>query len=74
MPGFLEISETVWSVRFTLDIGPDGRVPIGTQRLRREKPPGRKVVLCLHPGGHHFMLAAPPDPKQEPVLLITNRP
>jgi hypothetical protein len=64
----------VWSVRTLLKIGADGRVPIGTQRLRLERPPGTKVVLCLHPDGHHSVLAAPPDPKQKPMLLFTNRP
>jgi hypothetical protein len=64
----------VWSVRTTLNIGSDGRVPIGTQRLRMERPPGSKVVLCLHPDGHHSLLAAPPDPQLNPVLLFTNRP
>jgi hypothetical protein len=64
----------VWSVRTLLKIGADGRVPIGTQRLRLEKPPGTKVVLCLHPDGHHSVLAAPPDLKQKPQLLFTNRP
>jgi hypothetical protein len=64
----------VWSVRTPLSIGSDGRVPIGTQRLRIERPPGSKVVLCLHPDGHHSVLAAPPDPQQKPVLLFTNRP
>jgi hypothetical protein len=64
----------VWSVRTTLNIGSDGRVPIGTQRLRMERPPGSKVVLCLHPDGHHSVLAAPPDPQLKPVLLFTNRP
>jgi hypothetical protein len=64
----------VWSVRTFLKIGADGRVPIGTQRLRVEKLPGIQVVLCLHPTGHHSVLAAPPDPKQKPVLLFTNRP
>ena len=63
----------VWSVRTFIKIGPDGRVPIGTQRLRVERPPGSKIVLCLHPSGHHSVLAAPPDPKQKPVLLFTNR-
>jgi len=66
--------EYVWSVRTLLKIGPDGRVPIGTQRRRIEKPPETKVVLCLHPSGHHSVLAAPPDPKQKPALLFTNRP
>ena len=64
----------VWSVRTTLKIGTDGRVPIGTQRLRLEKPPGTKVVLCLHPDGHHSVLAAPPDPQQKPLRLFTDRP
>jgi hypothetical protein len=64
----------VWSVRTAFKVGSDGRVPIGTQRLRVERPPGAKVVLCLHPTGHHSVLAAPPDRKQKPVLLFTNRP
>ena len=64
----------VWSVRTHIKVGSDGRVPIGTQRLRIEKPPATKVVLCLHPSGHHSVLAAPPDPKQKPALLFTNRP
>ncbi len=64
----------VWSVRTTLKVGTDGRVPIGTQRLRLEKPPGTKVVLCLHPDGHHSVLAAPPEAQQKPTLLFTNRP
>jgi hypothetical protein len=49
-------------------------VPIATQRLRIEKPPATKVVLCLHPSGHHSVLAAPPDFKQKPALLFANRP
>jgi hypothetical protein len=64
----------VWSVRTLIKVGSDGRVPIGTQRLRIEKPPETKVVLCLHPSGHYSVLAAPPDPKQKPALLFTNRP
>lgn len=64
----------VWSVRTPIKVGTDGRVPIGTQRLRIEKPPGSKVVLCRHPEGHHSVLAAPPDAREKPVLLFTNRP
>ena len=64
----------VWSVRTPIKIGTDGRVPIGTQRLRLEKPPGSKVVLCLHPSGHHSVLAAPPAAAEKPLLLFTNRP
>jgi len=64
----------VWSVCTPIKIGTDGRVPIGTQRLRVEKPPGSKIVLCQHPTGHHSVLAAPPDAREKPVLLFTNRP
>ena len=65
---------SVWSVRTPIKIGPDGRVPIGTQPLRVEKPPGSKVVLCLHPTAHHSGLAAPPEAREKPVLLFANRP
>ena len=61
-------------MRTRLKVGSDGRVPIGTQRLRVEKPPGTRVVLCVHPTGHHSVLAAPPDPKEKPILLFTNCP
>ena len=64
----------VWSVRTSARVGSDGRVPIATQRLRIERPPGTKVLLCLHPSGHHSVLAAAPDHKQKPVLLFTSRP
>ena len=42
--------------------------------LRIEQPPGSKVVLCLHPTGHHSVLAAPPAANAKPILLFTNRP
>ena len=63
----------VWSVRTPLKIGSDGRVPIGTQRLRIERSPGTKVVLCLHPSGHHSVLAAQPNKTEKPIILFTNR-
>ena len=64
----------VWSVRTTIKIGADGRVPIGPQRLRLEQSPGTKVILCLHPTGHHSVLAAPPAIDTKPKLLFTNCP
>jgi hypothetical protein len=64
----------VWSVRTPIKIGADGRIPIGTQRLRIEPSPGTKVILCLHPSGHHSVLAAPPISDTKPKLLFTNRP
>jgi len=62
----------VWSLRTALKVGSDGRVPIGLHRVHLEHPAGSKVVLCLHPSGHHSVLAAQPDPKQKPALLFTN--
>jgi hypothetical protein len=64
----------VWSVRTLLKVGTDGRVPIGTQRLRIQTPPGTKVLLCLHPSGHHSVLASAPNKTDKPRLLFTNRP
>ena len=64
----------VWSLRTPLKIGSDGRVPIGTQRIRLEHPRGAAVVLCLHPSGHQSVLAAEPDKNLKPALLFTNRP
>lgn len=63
----------VWSVRTAVKVGSDGRVPIGALRLRVERPPGTKVVLCLHPTGHHSVLAAQPHKEDKPMLLFTNR-
>jgi hypothetical protein len=63
----------VWSLRTALQVGSDGRVPIGAQRVRLEYPPKAKVVLCLHPTGHHSVLTAAPDKKLKPILLFTNR-
>jgi len=57
-----------------VEVGDEGRVPIGTQHLRLERQPGTKVVLCLHPTGHHSVLVAPPVITEKPLLLFTNRP
>ena len=46
----------------------------GRSACRVSGSPGSKVVLCLHPDGHHSVLAAPPDPQQKPALLFTNHP
>jgi len=63
----------VWSLRTTIKVGSDGRVPIGPQRYSLEHSRGAKVILCLHPTGHHSVLAAPPNKKEKPAILFTNR-
>jgi hypothetical protein len=64
----------VWSERTVVKVADDGRVPIGTQRLRVEAAPKTKLILCHHPSGHHSVLAAQPDPKTKPQILFSNLP
>ena len=60
----------VWSQRSATRVEPDGRIAFGGQRLRIDKPPGTKIVRCLHPNGDHSILAAPPTKQSRPVLLL----
>lgn len=64
----------VWSERTLIKVGTDGRVPIGTQRLRVQAAPGKTAVLCHHPTGHLSVLATHPDPNAKPTILFSNRP
>lgn len=64
----------VWSLRAPLKVGSDGRVPIGSQRLRLQTHPGSKLILCHHPSGHHSVLTAQPHPETKPSILFSNLP
>lgn len=64
----------VWSQRTQIKVGSDGRVPIGSERLRVEASPGTKVTLCLHPTAHYSVLLQEPKRETTPRLLFTNRP
>jgi len=64
----------VWSIRTTVKIGSDGRVPIGSQRLRVSAAPGSKVILCQHTTGHHSVLKEQPTHNAKPVILLTTLP
>lgn len=64
----------VWSARTKIKVGTDGRVPIGSERLRIDLPPGSSAVLCSHPSGHYSVLHREPQPDTAPKLLFTNRP
>jgi hypothetical protein len=59
----------VWSQRISVQIGDDGRVPVGSQRLSIDRPPRSKVIRCTHPNGDLSFLAAPPDHASKPILL-----
>jgi hypothetical protein len=60
----------VWSQRSLVKVGPDGRVPIGSQRLPAGLSPGSRVVHCLHPNGDISLLAAPPKLGERPSVLL----
>jgi hypothetical protein len=60
----------IWSQRSSARVDPDGRIALGNARLRIARPPGSKVVRCLHPNGDLSVLAAPPHKASKPVLLI----
>ena len=60
----------VWSIRKSIVVGSDGRVPVGAQRLRIEYPPHRRVIHCRHPDGTVTILQAAPQPGTLPVVLL----
>ena len=64
----------VWTQRALIKVGSDGRVPIGSERLRVEAPPGTKVIHCTHPTNHFSVLLKEPKSEATPRLLFTNRP
>jgi hypothetical protein len=64
----------VWSQRTLIKVGSDGRVPIGSERLRVEAPSGTKVIHCTHATHHFSILLKEPQPETTPRLLFTNRP
>ncbi len=64
----------VWSQRVGIRVGPDGRVPIGTQRLRLDAAVGSRLILCHHPTGHHSVLTNQPNHQSMPVVLFSDLP
>ncbi len=60
----------VFSLRTALKVGPDGRVPVGTLRLRIAASPGTRLVHCQHPNGDLSILRHPPAHHQIPQLLL----
>ncbi len=60
----------IWSLRTPLKVGPDGRVPVGHQRLRVGVSAGTCVIHCLHPNGSLSILAHDPKTTVRPALLL----
>jgi hypothetical protein len=63
----------VWSVRTPLKVGPDGRVPVGQERLRVAVSPGLRVIHCQHPDGSISILAHEPKAGERPAPLLQIR-
>jgi hypothetical protein len=64
----------VWSLRTPVKVGPDGTVPLGSQRLKLSVPPATKVIRCQHPDGTYSVLAAAPCQKTKPFVLLRYGP
>jgi hypothetical protein len=64
----------VWSLRTSVRVDSQGRVPLGAQSVRIEAPPGIRVVLCHHPSGHHSILTHHPKPNTLPTILFSDLP
>jgi hypothetical protein len=60
----------IWSMRTALKVGPDGRVPVGYERLRAGVAAGTRVIHCLHPNGNITILAHEPKSDQKPAVLL----
>lgn len=60
----------IWSTRTALKVAPDGRVPVGYERLRAGVAAGTRVVHCLHPNGNITILAHEPKSDQKPAVLL----
>ena len=63
----------IWSVRTLLKVGSDGRVPVGTERLRVARSAGTRVIHCLQPNGTISSLAQQPKAGERPRLLLQVR-
>lgn len=64
----------VWSLRTSVRVNSQGYVPVQTQVVRVEAPPGSRVVVCTHPSGHHSILAHHPKPNTHPIVLYSDLP
>jgi hypothetical protein len=60
----------VFSIRSRVRVGRDGRIPVGTERLRVDCSPGVSLVRCLHPNGDISVLMHPPSSDRLPMALL----
>lgn len=60
----------IWSQRTRVRVGDDGKVPVGTQRIRVDLPARSIVVRCLRPDGDIYYLRHAPAPEAKPAILL----
>jgi hypothetical protein len=60
----------VFSHRSSIRVAHDGRVPVGSCRLRVHAPPGTRLIHCLHPNSDISILRHPPAQGSKPQLLL----
>jgi hypothetical protein len=63
----------VFSQRTWVKVSAEGKVPVGSQMLRVECPPGAKVIRCLHPNSDVSILKEQPQNGKMPVVLLSTR-
>ena len=61
---------SVWSLRSTVTVAPDGRVAAGSLRVKVPAPPGTRLVHCLHPNSDISILRHHPSHAAKPLLLF----
>ena len=60
----------ICSLRSRIRVGRDGRIPIRTERLRVDGPPGVWVLRCLHSNGDISILPHPPKAGTLPMKIL----
>ena len=60
----------VWSLRSTVRVGDDGKVPVRSLRLSVDAPPRSRLTRCLLPDGDIFFLKSPPSKTTLPLILL----
>ena len=60
----------VWSLRSTVTVATDGRVPAGCLRVKVPAPPGTRLVHGLHPNSDISILRHHPNHATKPLLLF----
>lgn len=64
----------IWSLRTTVRVGDDGKVPVRNLRLSIDAPPRSKVTRCILHDGDIFFLKSPPAKNSLPSILLHSPP